>query len=973
MMNHDRTPPTARTTRRSFPHRALLILLLLPLASTLQAQPRRWIDTTLPPMATPHGIGATEFMIGAYKIFYDPPTGRVDDLWNYYRTTGMSTMLISAADFYRTRFDTLVDSPFRPPNGRLIVANAPMVEEASSGREIVFYPFDSSQTRIRGYDECIFTRRSGGSPRFNPAYARRDTAPREIIYDSADAGALVASGLAYKWKPGQIYRYPVIRRDGRWVRLPSDSVVNSSMLTERSRGEHYYIAVTGHLFEGGSAEASEPLLRIDLVYQVGRGENFVDSGGSIRSALDTLSFLYRTLYVTKGDLLPTDSSGDYDLYRELSIPVDMRRSEGGMGGPTHPDATARRFDVQVHYLGGERIALRSIAVRDSIAEMLIGTRAESGAYRDSLISRLRPILVDTNGSFRDQIIALQGMDEAPFEHFAGFRETNRLIRSAFAHDGHTGPGVVTALGYPYLQDLADADMLWHEIYANDGFTLNNDWARENDPRRRFNVPYREVPSIREHNGGRFTIPELFSLDDVERLSRTELRRRIEGYTETLQHLILGRYTPYAQEWPYTNRRAYETGRAAMIARTRGSRFIALPGLVRRLALRADTITMNGRRVEHIDTLASHQQEPSELRALVSLALAYGAKGVLYFVLGDSYDLLEPHRPVADACCQSFPGPTVSDTTADLVDVTLRDHHDFAHGYAGGEYSVTIPSLYVAYRNRTKELRSIDRWLARVGGTLTRLRWRDSYSIAFTEARPGVENQGGRPRPLPSDEIVTRVEASPRWDTTADPLYATYVELGLFDTTPGTIDGNNDPLNDTNHIVVMNRRTFETPYDLPMSATTRAILDSLSESRVVRLTFGLREGTPQPAWLHVREVAPDTSRLPGDDAPRQGLDTIIALDGTAALMLGPGRSALLEITYVVPDERRLGDALGIDGEARIVYYRGRYYALYQDDGSIVLRRSVPVESPDITWEPEEYRIDATTTRRDAIGEAPDSGR
>jgi len=981
-MRSHRSPGPGRSSRpaRPSPTRALrLLLLVVPLLTIvsipLDAQVRQWIDTTLPPYRHPYGIPAGDFLLGAWQYSYIHPIDSVDELWPFFDDLGVNTAIFTAEGWNLEGFQRLVDSPLRPADGRVIAQwpNAGplpnLTIEASRGIEIIFYPFDSSQIRSldwpsifseeRAVDhECVFTQFDDDSVRYNDFY--EDTlgnSLREVVYVPSDAGTLACGGIGYNWKPSRVYRYPSLLRNGQWVTLPSDSVLDAGLLTRPSEGVlgyHYYIALTGHLFPNGGAEDTTSLFRIEVVYEVARGEQYllVENGDTtVATATDNLALPYDTIFVTREDLLPSGSPPNFDRYDTVSIPVDLRWSDHGLGGPAHPQATAHGFDLRVYYLGGESVALRSVSIRDSIGEMMIGDRPESLRYRDSLLEHLRPVLRRDDGSLRQQIIGVYAQDEAPFQQFAGFRELTRLLHQNFVDDNGDSLAAFTAIGYPHLHDFSGMEMLSNETYMNTRFTIIPDWANNNVPGR-FHIRYQQIPSIEEHNGGRFTIPNLFSLNDVETLSMDTLRQRVEDYTETFQNLIFGRRTTDVQAWQYQGRFAQANGQLAEFSRRRGLPIISFPGTIRAFSLRVDT-------TGHLDTLADHQQEPAELRAVVAMDLVYGAKGIIYYGIGgDDYKILDSARQTGEACCMGMPGPTVADTTDDMIDMALVDNFNLS--------SVTVPGYYVGYRERTRELRTLDAWLQQVGPTLTRLRWRDGYSVHFQEARPDENLADGTPRPIPADEIVTQVTSRRRDDTIPDPPYATYVELGLFDTHRGMNGSVLDSRRDTNYVFVLNRRTFQTPGDLTLSTTAKARLDELSETRVISLKFNLQGLANQYTFIRVRETEPMHDILPGDTAPRHILDTIIGANRSAEVILGPGRATLLEITYMPPDTSFLRSQLEFNNGRRMVFDGKRYHLTFfrQDtvrnpgnldsltaDNYIYYRRSFPVsETGSIQWEP-----------------------
>ena len=304
----------------------------------------------------------------------------------------------------------------------------------------------------------------------------------------------------------------------------------------------------------------------------------------------------------------------------------------------------------------------------------------------------------------------------------------------------------TALAVPHHQDLGTSNTLWWETYVNEPFDKTLGWSGTNLAER-FGVDLdSQPPALKEHNGGRFTIPEMFSLANILTTSYTTLQQKIESFNEMYNQMYWGRYTPYEPSWPYNNRLVYQLAQVANQARQRGKRMFILPGIVRSFDIKAVG-----------DTVASRQQEPSELRMMLGLNLCYGATGLLYFVTHSSPNFLNSQH-LGSHCCWEAPGPTSADTLIDIGDIAISDKDR--------TFSDIIPDLYVGYRNRTREMRQMHAWIARVGPTLASLRWRDAYSMNFQVRRPN-KDAGYTPRPLPSNEIITEVTSRPRWDTVKD--------------------------------------------------------------------------------------------------------------------------------------------------------------------------------------------------------------
>jgi hypothetical protein len=208
-------------------------------------------------------------------------------------------------------------------------------------------------------------------------------------------------------------------------------------------------------------------------------------------------------------------------------------------------------------------------------------------------------------------------------------------------------------------------------------------------------------------------------------------------------------------------------------------------------------------------------------------------------------------------------------------VTLDDLSQFLIGYQtqspatnnwlNGDFdysgTVTLDDFWAGWGVRSRGVAQYNRWLAELGPELMKLRWRDAYSV---HAQDGIRyrtsvQQGCEPggfneytdlidttamRRLPVEEIITEVTArSPAG--VLDPDTATYVELGLFDRKPGKrqVDATTwiaEPMLDTQHVFVVNRRIFEPTDDIPAGARRDTML-ALAGTRTIGLRLGLMTG------------------------------------------------------------------------------------------------------------------------------------
>ncbi len=871
---------------------------------------REWRDTTLVPERVPNGVAPNQFPIGAYQYHYNF-SRPVEELWPYYSKLDVDFVVFNVQQEYDrkyqfnhfNRYQSFLDAA--PPGKQVVpsIAYGPSrIVEASAAREVVFYPFDSSQMRVMGQHEHLFTQYRADSTRFNPDPANSLTngsGPRESVYVPttngvdvrSDSGVIVASRIVYNRELKRTYRFSQYQENGRWRSRASDSVVDADAFLHERRNNSalYYVVVKGHLFYplSPNTNGTDSLLRINVFYEVPKGKRYQDSSGAFRVAEENLRLHYTSLWVRVFDLLKKEGESN-DRYQDVVLPLRLDSCEEcALAGPLFQGNESQRFDLEVVYLGKQRLALRSVALRDSIAALLFGTDSASRAYKDAILQEVDRLVNDpVTGQLRKQIHSIYTADEFPATQYAGLRQVERLLKSNYLRGPHDSLSSWTTLLIPYAQHLADVDWLGRESYFNPHLPLPG-------YDKLFGIKYAMVPSVRQHNGGRWGIPEFFDLDQLGNPDYdASMPERIEDMEDTWQRVFLGTHTPYFQAWPYrvtgVNNKALDARRARKL----GRRVTTLIGANSQFTINYNTET--GRR----DTLANHRFERAELRCLTNLALAYGSKSIVWYEQ-NGYPWMQralDGGPVGNIPVMGFGGLSVADTIHDIYDWILRR--------PGAEDSIgLVRDYYLGFASAYREIGEISRWMHRVGARLAQLRWRDGYSIHWQQRRPGsIIDTGRQPRPLPPDEIVTHVRAWHPVTGKMDPVWRTYVELGLFETTIGMTAGKRDYAKDTNHIFVVNRRVFETydSVDVRYSRHAKALMDSLSESRTIALTLNL---TPpdmlgSAGWVRVREVEPDTSQLPMIGR-RSVVDTLVSFTNgppVVEITLGPGRAALLEITF-----------------------------------------------------------------------------
>lgn len=900
------------------------------------AQPYRyWQDTTLPVERVPKRMQAEEMPIGLFVY----NTTAISDIWTYATILGYDFLYYSVEKTAGrwSNYQTLLDSA---PSGKHVIPmiyyvghnNLPSyLEEASRSREVIFYPFDSSQMRdfasSKFVKDNVFTFWSYDTLQQNGSYRfreDRDWHYSEAIYDTGMANQVVASGLAFGYYPTQPGRYERIYDPLSDTWSDVDSAINSRDVFLKPTDYPYlnggkwdgqsrfvthryphFITVRGHLFanDSGTMASNDPILRINVWYEVSEGQTYYDSSGVLRTADTNLRFLYKSVDYTKGEFAPTDPfDPDYLEYHESSRKVNFRRE--GMGGPTDTLVTAQDIDLEVIYLGGEKFAVHSIAIRDSIYDLLVSSGSAGDVYRQKIIREADTLVRHPANwdSLRQSIYNLYLTDEPSTEQTAGFRETKKLIQNTFVYPGNDTLSSGNGDARPHLQHIGDAEWFVGLHYFEGTTPIDI-------PPSMMGLQYNNIPSIGEHNGGRFGIPELLRLDSLEDAGyRVTVADRIAEYNAVLQILFFGAHNTESPSpgyqtgwWPFTVTKVHGLARQAEQARRLGRRRLATIGPTS--SLRIDYDPGSGTR----DTSARHRPEPAEIRALVGIELAYGAKMFSTYALEASpwMDTADDGGPVGFSITMGIAPRNLFDTTKNIVDWTL---------YRRGTTDSlgVIDDYYLGFESIPRTLRQINAWLKRLAPTITRLRWRDGYSMHWQQRRPGVDEDNDRtPRPLPSAEIIASLRARHPITGAVDSAWTTYVEVGMFETHTDTLIGSHDPIRDTNWLVICNRRGFSTENfdqdELGYSNTARAVLDTLSETRTLRIDFTLRNpDTTQYTFIRVREVEPYVDTLPLLGV-RHALDTIIHGDSAVELTLGAGQAALLEITY------KPGDASIVDGE------------------------------------------------------------
>ena len=979
---------------------AVLITALVAVTTSSSQLYREWRDTTLPPERTPQQTGSLGFPLGMFFYHYENDRPVVE-IWPYVQSIGLDHIhyivekgVVDGRNRF-LRYDSLLRAA---PAGHGVLPwigyngydNRPaLLSEAEQAREVIFYPFDSSQMRDLGVQEHAFLTYAFDSTHFNPNYpvpGQEDWMFREAVYNPPMANQVVATDIVFNYdststdppnkheiflRPNQYARYDTVKDE--WVD-------GDRFLTHRSP---HFIVLTGHLFDDPTPVADNTnLLELKVWYEVKTGQTYYDSSNVLQTAGADLRFLYKTLYVTRGELKPSSTTEpEWDEYRESIKRIDFRRE--GMGGPTDTLVTAQDIDIEVIYLGGERVALRSVALRDSIANLLQTTTTEALNYKAAVLREIDTLVLDQGtGSLHPSVYNLYLSDEPHRLSTVGLRTMKAWARQSYQYANGDSLSSFNGWATPHAQWLGDAD--WSAVGTYLAHPFHNLGSVFGIHRASDSVPIRDIPSVRQHNGGRFHIPEFFDFDSLGSASyKATLPGRIDTMELLWQYGRLGGAAPgqgLEKTWKYhDNTRLVGMHQVARYARQLGRPFLSYVGPGSSFRIGWDEAT------SRYDTIATHRYERAELRATIRAVLAHGAQGITFYQF-QTYPWIDYDKPAGTGHPPRDTNALIMFTETGLSNRKVGDTtenfitwHMMRAGHSD-DTLLSIPGVFFGHRDTHKELKESVAWIQRIGPKMASLRWRDAYSMHWQTRRPNVPQDTDRAiRPVPSNEIVGGITARHPITGFTDPNYATYVELGLFETVIDTTGGVRDRMKDTNYVFVVNRRVFETGnYDSAdivglgstYTAATRALLDTLSETRTIELQ--LRLVNPDTSnqynrFVRIREVEPDLAPLPLIGI-RQPLDTIVVYDDSGwsnvRLTLGAGRAALLQITYAQPDVSIAEGILDRNGQRKIVYdpLTQRYHATYHrydsalGDRHVFYRRSLPVDTTgSILWEPMEWPV------------------
>jgi hypothetical protein len=873
------------------------------------------LPNTAVPLHDVYGMPIDSFFIAARLAIWAP---NFDLLWRF-----ADEMKFNA--FEQVNGELRITDSLRntASSGHSVIANFSPVNVGGFGREARIYPFDSAQTL---YNKSIFATYLG----------RHDTNSfngfSEAVYDSANPGhdTVVASQVAFGYKSWQTNRFPLTATD--------TAVQNSSLFfAEQYRSNApvtHYFAITGHLFNPATDVQArvgflgDTLLIVELWDEIPEGSSWLRGVDTNVAASDT-SILYGTFPITKQRLMPPDpnAANAYGGYRTVIDSINVERNGSGLLGPVNTlGGSAHRFDIRIRWTNKEKLALHSVAIRDSVGQLMLGDRPQDSAYRASIVSTAARLLYGpslTPGT--TPVIRFYTGDEGKLFEHEGYNVVDSLLYSHFGNGDSTTKGVRAYRAMAHLENLSQYTLdnepeITVETYQFD--PAHHKWMSPSHLQQFYGLPFMQPPSLKEHNGGRFTIP-VVDTNAAGMPADSGVRR----YTQAIQRQYASFYVPPDPDSLYGstyNQSLYQSqwsstlGHAAYVSRRTGKPIIQWPGTMSPLNLNPKWD--DGLHTVDYDSTFTRIIEMSELRMMINLGLCYGTRGVHYSQLGtDTNDVVPVSGPGWDAGNTRY--RAYSDFSTIGYFTYSRDNYQsplrFAHG-------LTIPNFYTGWGNGAAEMQWLgNTWLPKIGREMRRLQWRDGYSMHFAQLQTWLDTvldnrRQVRQRSFPSDEVVQGIRARSRTGE-LDSLNETYVELGLFDTLHGATS-----YDDTLHCFLVNRRTFERPRDISSASVLGGRLDSLAETRTLMVLFNIEHpDTTSYNFIHITEVSPDTSRLPLASVARSGLDTVVHGDSAVALTLRPGGAALLRITYCKPDDSLAVGDIRFNNQKKMVW-DGKYW-------------------------------------------------
>ena len=504
-----------------------------------------------------------------------------------------------------------------------------------------------------------------------------------------------------------------------------------------------------------------------------------------------------TLYVTKSQLYPIDLvEPNWDQYRRCLYGL-MRAGAEACRTPTRALCipTTPRINMEVTWIGNEDLAIRSIALRDSIGQLVLGTSqvdsADSAASANLFAAAIRDARIGLSWmrairSPFDGASSRARLTSNPTRHTAAFnvldetdcRQCSGVRSDPWRYHRHSVWNEVNSNKQLFQRWKTTANP---NMQVPDAVVSKSGWARSHGSARNYKLSKCSFQHCRAQRWS-FSHPPAGS---ACRLYRARLR--IGAGNCSASASTYRTWSIMLPTLPALARLGAPPSRARSAAQTDHC-----PFCVGAVYINFDwvPISRNG-----IHTPWMHFPEPSEMRTiLMNLGLCYGAKGVLWQVIDGHYSFMDPKDTARDSSSGVLyhfgnnPDFGVHSPLArgPNLDRFAPFHFIESGGYRGyGDTTrATIDTFFTGWNIRSNALTDIHRWIDQVGPSLMKLDWRTGYSMHFTVWQPHDSTISYRPL---ANEFIDSVHARYPGGAVRDSAHRTFVELGLFYTKNATND------------------------------------------------------------------------------------------------------------------------------------------------------------------------------------------
>jgi hypothetical protein len=431
------------------------------------AQVKRWVQPdSVPPLVKMYNVGDEEFIVGVMlqKALTDS-VNSIEVAWDFARWLNASDWLWTngygrgddntAQWEHNKQMDTLAMlalSGERFSTSSLPIEDVGGAGGSSGGQMLEVFPFDSVQSPYYRW-EFLDVDMDKGRDTTNGFYTAlsnqsdwpwRSYHTRERVYDDPGDAGLVAEHLALNYDAVADLGWAahIAEENGNrandflqdvYSHRPTDQTLNISL------------ALKGHMGPtlNGAVPNGDTIFTLKLVHVVPSGKYYRDDTGAIVLASSYTEIVIDSFAVTKGELIT--GTDNLAKYRDISFTTDLRYrfNDPSKSGPLHPlspargDTGSKIFDVKVYWSGKEKAALRSVMLRNEIAELMYGSSPASVAYRKRVLDTARRMMQGPGGTgpLREAILRLDsGHEPGPFA-LGSYRAVNRTLQDSLVYNG----------------------------------------------------------------------------------------------------------------------------------------------------------------------------------------------------------------------------------------------------------------------------------------------------------------------------------------------------------------------------------------------------------------------------------------------------------------------------------------------------------------------------------------------------------